>query len=163
MEKTVCSYVDMWTCGLTSGQWNHNPVGRPPPGLSALSQKALFFTLRSVGVEEQTALGWAVCCWLEYGQGEGPASSHYSWNRSRVNTRQPAIGHCADLRQETEQGWGWAARSGTGKKGQKKKRAFGRNSCAVVEVGIKNDAEQKGPFWGNSEGLEGWKTKSRRQ
>lgn len=29
------------------------------------------------------------------------------------------------------------------KKGQKK-RAFGRNSCAVVEVGIKNDAEQKG-------------------
>lgn len=32
------------------------------------------------------------------------------------------------------------------KKDKKKKRAFGRNSCAVVEVGIKNDAEQKGPF-----------------
>ncbi|KAM7371823.1 hypothetical protein PAMP_009033 [Pampus punctatissimus] len=103
----------------------------------------------SGGMEEQTALGRAVWCWLEYDQKEGPASSHYSWNRSRVNTRQSPIGHCTDLQQETEQGWGYAARSGTGKKKDKKEKRkghLGENSCAVVEVGIKSDAEQRGCF-----------------
>lgn len=70
----------------------------------------------------------------------GGAGSHYSWNGSRVNTRQSAIGHCTDLQQETKQGWGREARSGTGKK-DKKKGIWGENSCAVVEVGINNDAE----------------------
>lgn len=54
-------------------------------------------------------------------------------NSSRVNSRAPAIGHCADLQQETEWGWGPEARSGTVKK---KKSNLGENSCASVEVGL---------------------------
>lgn len=95
-------------------------------------------------MEERTALGRSS---LEYGQREGPGSSHYPWNRSRVNTRRSAIGHCADLRQETERGWDRAARSGTGKKETKKKKGgghLGENSCSLVEVGIKSDAKLRG-------------------
>lgn len=86
-------------------------------------------------------------------KGRGPPSSHYSWNGGRVNTRRSAIGHCADLQQETEQGWGRAARSGTGKKTQthtKKKEPFGRKiPVPSAEVGDNNkkkkkDGEQRG-------------------
>lgn len=66
----------------------------------------MFFTLRSGGMEQQTALGWSSLVLAGAGPREGPACSHYSWNRSRVNTSPAAIGHCADLQQETEQGWG---------------------------------------------------------
>lgn len=104
----------IWALNL--GQWNHNLVGHRLQDCLTLQQNTLFFTLRNGGMEEQPVLGWAVWCRLVHGQRVGPGSSHYSWNRSRVNTRQSSIGQCADLQQETEQGWGWAARSSTRRK-----------------------------------------------
>lgn len=66
------------------------------------------------------------------GPKEGPGRSHYSWNGSRVNTRRSAIGHCADLRQETEHGWGWetGAAPGTSQGG-----IWGENSRAILVGG----------------------------
>lgn len=82
-----------------------SPRGTFPAGRSA----GLVCALRSGGSQEQTR-----------GAGGGPLGLPLLLERRQ--SKQPAesaIGHCADLQQETGQGRGRAARSGAGKRTHK--------------------------------------------